>query len=94
MSGSSQHIRIVTLDELNKDAENTEKFIADSEKQYTAKITEAAQRIADCYKEKPLVLLSGPSGSGKTTTAYRIAKQLADNGVVAFLTFDVCSPCG
>lgn len=81
MSGSSQHIRIVTLDELNKDAENTEKFIADSEKQYTAKITEAAQRIADCYKEKPLVLLSGPSGSGKTTTAYRIANQLADQDI-------------
>lgn len=78
-----KQIKIVTLSELNRRAEDTDKFIETSEKQYAEKISSAAESIAQCHKQKPLVLLSGPSGSGKTTTAYRIADCLISKGIKA-----------
>ena len=60
-------------------------FIGTSEKQYSDKIAAAADSIAQCHKQKPLVLLSGPSGSGKTTTAYRIADALVKKGIKAIV---------
>lgn len=71
-----KQIKIITLGELNRRAEDIDTFIGTSEKQYSDKIAAAADSIAQCHKQKPLVLLSGPSGSGKTTTAYRIADAL------------------
>ena len=62
-----KQIKIITLGELNRRAEDIDTFIGTSEKQYSDKIAAAADSIAQCHKQKPLVLLSGPSGSGKTT---------------------------
>ena len=78
-----KQIKIITLSELNRRAEDTDKFIETSENQYADKISAAAESIAQCHKQKPLVLLSGPSGSGKTTTAYRIADCLIAKGIKA-----------
>ena len=79
----SNGIKIVTIDELNRRAENVQAFIETSENQYREKVITAAESIAQCCKQKPLVLLSGPSGSGKTTTAYRIADVLVSKGIKA-----------
>lgn len=80
-----KQIKIITLGELNRRAEDIDTFIGTSEKQYSDKIAAAADSIAQCHKQKPLVLLSGPSGSGKTTTAYRIADALVKKGIKAIV---------
>lgn len=83
MSQSTKQIKTITIGELNRRASDIHKFIETSEQQYADKIKAAADTIAQCHSEKPLVLLSGPSGSGKTSTAYRIASELTAKGIKA-----------
>ncbi len=56
-------------------------FLAESDAQYAAKISHAADMICGNMKSSPIVLLSGPSGSGKTTTAQKIEAELVKRGV-------------
>ncbi len=63
-------------------ANDTPGFIKLSEEIYNERLREAAEKIYADRKYRPLVLLSGPSGSGKTTSALRIAKLLADKGLI------------
>ena len=83
MSQSTKQIKTITIGELNRRASDIHKFIETSEQQYADKIKAAADKIAQCHSEKPLVLLSGPSGSGKTSPAYRIASELTAKGIKA-----------
>jgi uridine kinase len=56
-------------------------FLKESDAKYTAKVENAAERIAANRDKSPIVLLSGPSGSGKTTTALKIEEALKKRGI-------------
>lgn len=56
-------------------------FIEESDKVYSDKVSEAADRIIANRAQSPIVLLSGPSGSGKTTTSMKIAEELNRRGI-------------
>ncbi|MGN1415735.1 MAG: uridine kinase [Oscillospiraceae bacterium] len=58
-----------------------EKFIEQSEKNYSSQLEQAAEKIFLDRKTRPIVLISGPSGSGKTTSALKIAELLKARGV-------------
>lgn len=60
---------------------NAANYIAQCEKIYRDRISEAAEKIYMERRERPLVLISGPSGSGKTTGAMRIGKHLKEKGL-------------
>ncbi len=80
-----QKIKIITVEDINRKAENPVEFIAGCEKKYADKIITAADSIADNIADKPIVLLSGPSGSGKTTSANRIKAELLKQGKKALV---------
>ena len=70
----------VTLDSINCCIrEDAESFIASSEKSYSEKITQVAEKIAG-ENGRTLVMLAGPSGSGKTTTALMLKNKLKSMG--------------
>ncbi len=71
-----------SLTEINERCrKEPERFIADCDALYAARLAQAAERIAANRERSPIVLLSGPSGSGKTTTAMKIAEILEKSGV-------------
>lgn len=71
-----------SLEDINfKTVSDPAGFVAECDAQYQAKLSEAADRIAEHLAESPIVLLSGPSGSGKTTTAMKIAEELNRRGL-------------
>ncbi len=98
MQNNPKTIKTITLEEINRLSQNPAEFAESCERVYRENIEKAAQSIAECHAEKPLVLLSGPSGSGKTTTAYRIAKRLAGYNIKSvvismddyFVPGDIC----
>lgn len=56
-------------------------FLADCDRQYQEKISQAADIIIENLEKSPIVLLSGPSGSGKTTTAMKVEEELGHRGI-------------
>ena len=64
-----------------KIGENGAEFALECNRRYEKKLEVAVDRIADEYKEKPIILLSGPSGSGKTTSAFKIDEMLEKRGL-------------
>lgn len=75
-------INFINTSNINLGIENDiNKFVAESERIYTDRLREAAEKIYTDRAYRPLVLLSGPSGSGKTTSALKIAEQLAKKGL-------------
>lgn len=73
----------ISIEQLNSKVKSPEDFIARSEERYSLQLREAAKKICEMRKERPIVLISGPSGSGKTTSAARIAKLLEGYGCKA-----------
>lgn len=71
-------IAIKTInDKVNNSADN---FMNCSEDFYNRQILEVTEHLANCSKDRPIILLSGPSGSGKTTSAHRIEAMLREMG--------------
>lgn len=58
-------------------------FMAQSDLEFQAKISRAADAIQKNLSQSPVVLLSGPSGSGKTTTSIKLEEELRRRGVVS-----------
>ena len=54
-----------------------------ADEEYTYRLRDIAEKIAENKSEKPVILLSGPSGSGKTTTSLMIAEILSNMGCKA-----------
>ena len=70
------------LDQINRAATDfPEKFIAECDRMYAARIADTADKIVKNLAHSPIVLLSGPSGSGKTTTAMKLRDELSRRGV-------------
>ena len=70
------------LREINRKIDQDVKgFLEETDAQYAAKVSAAADVILNNLKHSPIVLLSGPSGSGKTTTALKIKEELEKRGV-------------
>ena len=70
------------LKEINRRIDQDVKgFLEETDAQYAAKVSAAADVILNNLKHSPIVLLSGPSGSGKTTTALKIKEELEKRGV-------------
>lgn len=70
------------LKEINRRVDQDVKgFLEETDAQYAAKVSAAADVILNNLKNSPIVLLSGPSGSGKTTTALKIKEELEKRGV-------------
>ncbi len=59
-------------------------FLAECDADYNAKVSRAADMIAENRTRSPIVLLSGPSGSGKTTTAQKIEEELRRRGIRSY----------
>ena len=73
----------ISVNELNKAAENPAELVENGEKLYHSRIETAALDILNNRETRPVVLISGPSGSGKTTSALRIAKIIESHGCKA-----------
>ena len=70
------------LEDINfKTVSDPKGFVQQSDSEYEAKVSAAAEKIIANRDKSPIVLLSGPSGSGKTTTAMKIAQALEKRGV-------------
>lgn len=70
------------LEDINfKTVADPKGFVQQSDSEYEAKVSAAAEKIIANRDKSPIVLLSGPSGSGKTTTAMKIAQALEKRGV-------------
>lgn len=70
------------LEDINfKTVADPKGFVQQSDSEYEAKVSAAAEKIIANRTKSPIVLLSGPSGSGKTTTAMKIAQALEKRGV-------------
>lgn len=70
------------LEDINfKTVSDPKGFVQQSDSEYEAKVSAAAEKIIANREKSPIVLLSGPSGSGKTTTAMKIAQALEKRGV-------------
>lgn len=72
----------VQLSEVNRRAEEPEKFISDCEAAYNLQINELVDTLLSDTKRRVL-LLAGPSSSGKTTTAHKIAENIEKRGKTA-----------
>lgn len=60
---------------------DTAGFLEACDRNFQARVEEAADKIIERMDTSPIVLLSGPSGSGKTTTALKIEEELEKRGV-------------
>lgn len=60
-------------------AADAEKFVADCESVFEARLDEIAESVAS-NREIKIVALSGPSCSGKTTTANKLIRELESRG--------------
>ena len=70
------------LEEINfKTVADPKGFVEEGDAAYQARVSKAAQLIAENRKNSPIVLLSGPSGSGKTTTSMKLADELEHIGI-------------
>ena len=70
------------LEEINfKTVADPKGFVEEGDAAYQARVSKAAQLIAENRKNSPIVLLSGPSGSGKTTTSMKLADELERIGI-------------
>ncbi len=72
-----------SLKEINEAVRSDPKGFAEKcNADFEAKVTQAAEKIAQHRSESHIILLSGPSGSGKTTTAMKIQGALEQLGVI------------
>lgn len=58
-------------------------FILESEQRYHTQIEQAAHKLLEQMKQRPILFINGPSSSSKTTTASLLGKTLAQHGVQA-----------
>lgn len=73
---------IYALNDINRQAVSDPKgFIEACEAHYRQQIEQAAAHLAARQKVCPIILLNGPSSSGKTTTADRLSRALAQQGI-------------
>ncbi|WP_028505771.1 nucleoside kinase [Ruminococcus sp. FC2018] len=78
-------MKVIHVNALNhRILQDEKKFIAESDNNYTQRLTAIADNIENSKDSRPILLLAGPSGSGKTTTALKIREILLERGIITY----------